>query len=499
LTPLAGPLSGFYVRDVQSTHKIAGGAAAEFAAYLTTSASRGDYYVGGELEGEGGSWHGSPAALGELGLDPARPVGRSELVALMEGRSPATGTPLRRVGGDGSRVAGIDATFSAPKSVSALWAVSDPYRRAQIEVAHRKAVASAVRRIERDVELVRRRENGELRWEKARSLVAAEFVHTSSRLTRDQERDGVPDPQLHSHVVILTAQRDDGRFAAVDSRELFRSQRANGAWYRAELAHELRQLGLEVRGRTGRDGRFFELQGVPERLVARWSRRGEVIERAAREFRDRYGRAPHAGELSAIAVATRGTKAVTAEVDVSAAWRAVGEEYALTHDKAQALFTDLPLEPERDVRSELLAEVTRERSMIETRDLEARAFELAAGVERPAAVREHLAALQQSGELVKLEEGLWTTQELRELEQQALDAARERSGERVSVATDDARDLAVEGAAERLGHALSEEQQHALETITGPGGVVVLVGEAGTGKVSCLMRRARCGSATASA
>ena len=160
--------------------------------------------------------------------------------------------------------------------MSALWAVSDRYRRAQIEVAHRKAVASALRRTERDVELVRRREGGELRWENARSLVAAEFVHTSSRLTRDQERDGVPDPQLHSHVVILTAQRQDGRFAAVDSRELFRSQRVNGAWYRAELAHELRQLGLEVRSRTGRDGRFFELEGVPEPLVQRWSRRSEV-------------------------------------------------------------------------------------------------------------------------------------------------------------------------------------------------------------------------------
>ena len=101
---------------------------------------------------------------------------------------------------------------------------------------------------------MRRREDGALRWEPARSLVAAEFVHTSSRLTRDQERDGVPDPQLHSHVVVLAAQREDGRFAAVDSRELFRSQRVNGAWYRAELAHELRELGLEVRsaGRVGR-------------------------------------------------------------------------------------------------------------------------------------------------------------------------------------------------------------------------------------------------------
>jgi hypothetical protein len=60
-----------------------------------------------------------------------------------------------------------------------------------------------------------------LRWERAQRLVAAEFVHTSSRLTRDvEERGGVPDPQLHSHVVVLAAERRDRRFSAVDSREL---------------------------------------------------------------------------------------------------------------------------------------------------------------------------------------------------------------------------------------------------------------------------------------
>ena len=105
---------------------------------------------------------------------------------------------------------GIDLTFSAPKSVSALWAVSGPYRRAQIEAAHRGAIASAMARVERDVELVRRRETGVLRWEPARSLVRAEFVHTSSRLTRGQEGEGVPDPQLHSHVVVVAAERRDG-------------------------------------------------------------------------------------------------------------------------------------------------------------------------------------------------------------------------------------------------------------------------------------------------
>ena len=78
-----------------------------------------------------------------------------------------------------------------------------------------------------------------------------------------QEGQGVPDPQLHSHVVVVAAERRDGVFAAVDSRELFRSARVNGAWYRAELAYSLGELGLDVRGGQGKDGRYFEVAGVP--------------------------------------------------------------------------------------------------------------------------------------------------------------------------------------------------------------------------------------------
>lgn len=189
---------------MQTTHKIGGSSAAGYAAYVTSPSDRGDYYT---TSGEGGPelmrpsrWHGSPAFLADLGLAPDRPVQREELSALMHGISPSDGNELRRAGGDGTRVAGIDMTFSAPKSVSALWAVSSSYDRARIEAAHASAVAGAIARVERDVELLRTRVEGELRWERADRLLAAELVHTSSRLTRDQERGGVPDPQLHSHV-----------------------------------------------------------------------------------------------------------------------------------------------------------------------------------------------------------------------------------------------------------------------------------------------------------
>jgi conjugative relaxase-like TrwC/TraI family protein len=187
---------------MQTTHKISGSSAAGYAAYVTSPSDRGDYYTRSS-EGEPeimtpSRWHGSPSLHSRLGLLPDRPVQREELAALMHGVSPSDGHELRPAGGNGSRVAGIDMTFSAPKSVSALWAISSPYERARIEAAHTKAVAGAIARVDRDVELLRSRVEGELRWQRASRLLAAEFVHTSSRLTRDQERGGVPDPQLHS-------------------------------------------------------------------------------------------------------------------------------------------------------------------------------------------------------------------------------------------------------------------------------------------------------------
>ena len=483
---------------VQTTHKIGGESAGGFATYLTSGSGRGDYYAGHQdSDGDGADgrgvgvgpsrWHGSPALLAGLGLSVEGPVSRGDLLALMNGVSPVDGRELRAAGGDGTRVAGIDLTFSAPKSVSALWAVSGPGERAQIERAHDRAIASTLARIERDVELVRSRIGGELVWERASSVLGAEFVHTSSRMTAEQERGGVPDPQLHSHVVVLGAQRLDGRFAAVDSRELFRSARANGAWYRAELAGELGRMGLELQSRTGRDGRYFELGGVPAGLVERWSARSRDIERAAAQFRERYGRDPRAGELGALTVATRGTKTMASTASVNAAWRAVGEEYGLSREQAHSLFTGsleqtVTGERPRDLARELLVDLTREQAVVRERDLRARAYELAAGVCEPAHADRVVDGLVRSGELVALQGGSWTTREQREREQATLALAQSRAPDRAAPVGEQALRDARRQAARELGGPLSAEQRQALETITGAGGVSVLVGQAGTGK-----------------
>jgi conjugative relaxase-like TrwC/TraI family protein len=480
---------------MQTTHKIPGGSATRYANYLTSTSTRGDYYT---LDGDPDQpvpsrWHGSSELLESLGLDPEAPVERSDLRAVMQGFSPASGEPLRPAGADGTRVAGVELMLAPPKSVSALWATANPYHRAQIEAAHRAAVASALERTVREVDLVRRKSGGVVRFERARSLVGAEFVHTSSRLARDIDAGGIPDPQLHSHRVLFAAERTDGKLAAIESRRLYRSARESGAWYRAELAANLQELGLSIRRRTGKGERYFEVYGVPEGLGAHWSSRSEDVDRAARVFRQRYGREPRAGELGSLTTSTRGSKSAADRVDVDGAWRAMGEEHGLSEEHAKSLFearSNATL-PDVNLHAELLAEVTRDRATIEDRELRAKAYEISAGACRPHEADELIAELERSGQLVRLEGGLWTTRRLREMEEATLERAERSTSKDLAPIEDRSLKQARRELGKEIQGSLSAEQREALETITGPGGITVLIGRAGTGKGVVLSAAAR--------
>ena len=121
--------------------------------------------------------------------------------------------------------------------------------------------------------------------------------------------------------------------------------------------------------------------------------------------------------------------------------------------------------------------------MINDRELRAKAYELSAGVCRPAEADRLIDELTRRGELVRLEDGTWTTRRLRELERahgRDRRAARQRE-RRARLRAGPSSRHAVRSASEIHG-SLTQEQREALETITGPGGISQLVGRAGTGK-----------------
>ena len=236
------------------------------------------YYLdGGEPPGR---WWGQ--ATDRLGLHGQ--VDSEAFLAVMAGQDPATREDLGRRYGEGS-VRGYDATFSAPKSVSVLFAVGDDRVRKQISDAHDRAVESALGWIE-DHAHTRLRQQGHIMHVDAGGLVVGMFrQHTSRRL----------DPQLHTHAVIANrVPAPDGRWLALDARSMMVDQRSVSAVYHAGLRSELtRSLG--VAWETPEHG-IAEIAGIPKTVLAEFSRRTSDIERRLEQklsrFRDRLGREP---------------------------------------------------------------------------------------------------------------------------------------------------------------------------------------------------------------
>jgi conjugative relaxase-like TrwC/TraI family protein len=170
--------------------------------------------------------------------------------------------------------------FSAPKSVSAAWAISDRELRRKIEAAHETAIDRALSYATGQVPMLRRRVSStKVIHEKATGLVATSWRHTTARAVADQ----LPDPQLHSHVLLHAAVRRDGRLVAIDSRSWLVHQREIGAAYRTELARELQALGFQIVRGTGRGGRYIEIASIPHSLLDRWSSRHHQVRAAIRE------------------------------------------------------------------------------------------------------------------------------------------------------------------------------------------------------------------------
>ena len=457
--------------------------AAGYADYLqsrTVTPEQGDYYLGadGAPAEAPGRWLTPPEVLAQIGVYGPPEVAGDDLRALMAGRAPGSGAWLRPAGADGARAGGIDITFSAPKSVSIAWALADPGQRTAIETAHHAAVDAALGHLRANVALTVRYDRALRRSVPAfaREVHAAAFLHTTARGAAGE----VPDPQLHSHVVITSVERADGTIAAVRSRPLFRAAREGGAYYRAHLAHELTAQRYAIE-QAGKDERYFRLLGVPEKVERAFSKRTEEVHRAAQAFRAQHGRAPVRGELRALAVQTRATKTLITRGELDETWRDVAREHGQetvvpAHDPA-------PAPGSTKWGAAVERQLTRSRATFDERELRTVAFEQAPG--RGLSPHDALHAaddLRGEDTVLTLDSGLLTTRRVRELEHQIENGisrmARTPSREIDTVA----RENAIAQTAERLGHPLSDEQRGAVTRLTSPGRAAVLVGPAGTGK-----------------
>ena len=170
-------------------------------------------------------------------------------------------------------------TFSADKSVSALWAIADPELRGEIEQAHNDAARVALEEtVFRYCAYTRIRDReGHIQVLPA-DISVAMFQHGTSREN---------DPQLHTHCVIFNAARtrEDGKWRAMHQYPVYSWAKAAGAVYRNALAWNLRErLGVIRMEQYGPDGGLTRIEGMPEDLQAFWSKRRKAIVAKAGEL-----------------------------------------------------------------------------------------------------------------------------------------------------------------------------------------------------------------------
>jgi conjugative relaxase-like TrwC/TraI family protein len=300
--------------------------------HASSAAATAAYYAHylADAPGEGpGVWWGRQAE----GLGLAGTVTEGALETLLSGRDPVSGSRLGRELVDRYKsngqvvraVAGFDATFSAPKSVSVWWGLTGDDRLLE---AHDAAVTATLEHLERFGSTTRIRLDGGRLHPDTNGLTAAVFRQSTSR---------DDDPQIHTHAVISAkVQTVDGRWYALDARYLKRQQRTLGGLYQSMLRSELTHRfgvgwGEIVNGQA-------EIAGVPKDLLRVFSKRSVEIDAAladkVTEFVDREGRTPSRFEHAALereaAKDTRHKKTGNGVTELGTRWQSEAEAVGWT-------------------------------------------------------------------------------------------------------------------------------------------------------------------------
>jgi Ti-type conjugative transfer relaxase TraA len=444
-----------------SIHKISSSNASGISRYYEQLGKEDYYTQGGEPLGY---WLGRGAE--KLGL--SGQVQDGELLRAMQGYHPGTGQALARNAGD-DHAPGWDSTFSAPKSVSAVWAVADRDTQNSIQHAQAEAVKASINYLEREATFARYGAGGTQREPASihGGLIVAAYEHSTSRNA---------DPQLHTHCIISNI-TPDGRGIDLDTRH----KMVAGALYRVELAHQLRELGFVIE----RDGDSFRVAGVPEKLTEYWSSRHKEVQQALAE----KGLVSYTASKVAV-LDTRQAKTDINRPELFAKWQEQARAFLFDREQVNDLRSQQPSRPfDKPEPEHILKAATEKHSTVSRVQLLHRVAVESQGAMNAREAEVYLKTVTTHPEAVRLfaADGAerWTTREMQELERQMV--------VRAETMARDPRHQVPESAlsAANQTHTLSDEQTRAVVHITRESGALACVqGHAGTGK-SYLLDAAR--------
>jgi conjugative relaxase-like TrwC/TraI family protein len=421
------------------------------------------YFVKSDYLSEGqelvGEWSGEGAKL--LGLHGE--VQKEDFDRLCDNLHPKTGEQFTPVTRSGRRV-GYDLTWSAPKSISAVHALTGDE---DILKAFKDSIHETMRDMEKEL-CTRVRKGGEDHDRVTGNWITAEFVHLTSRPV-----DGVPCPQLHMHAFTFNATYDAieeqwkaGQFGPV-KRDGYYWQ----AVQQARFANKLQQAGYSVR----RTNDAFEIDGIPQSVLDKFSQRRKVIEEAA----ERLGIKTPQGWAKLGATTREAKNHRHTYEELKDIWRKrmdPAEQGAID----QVLADKTPHKPimRNVVHAQFAVEHSFERSsVIEERRLHALALRHGCGEVTPEGIK---AEADRNGLLKRIQDGrTWvTTKEVLKEESRMIDFAVQGKATMRPLGL---RPIAISSEANTA--ALSREQQAVIRHVmTSQDRVMMVRGAAGTGK-----------------
>ncbi len=454
------------------------------------------YYAGREVLGyydsgteSKGYWFGG--AIEHLGLEGE--VKHADLFHLLRGRDPHTKQQLVRLQTKtddkqrkaGQDRAGLDITFSAPKSVSALWAFSSKEHRAIIESCCRSAVEDTLMLIQSNCLSVRTGKGG-CNWDTGQ-LAFALFQHFTARNEND--------PNLHIHAlapnVVVTK---EGKTQKINTKSLLSFIRTAGPLYRNSLLTKLtEQLGVRavMPMRGEKQAGWFELEGFPGTLLKKFSSRSQEIDDQVAAFG--YSNA-HASAKQNANFATRKAKGAPLPLhELESVWQEKARTLGITKAVVQQVIGHAPIpikqsEIETAIKK-AISQLTENEAVFDRWSLVRKTSELLqdkpiTGAKVIEQVDQHL---QQSRELVLTNsqsgQAIYSTQQMAKMEQETIECV-----ERMAAAPGlKVAQKYIEKAIKRSSVKLSDEQENCVrEVLSANASIASIVGHAGAGKTTIL-------------
>ncbi len=263
-----------------------------------------DYYLQ-----EHGEWQGELAA--KLGYEGA--IKEEDFQTLIKGQDEKNNINIQSGGKDYSHTAGVDLTFSAPKSVSIAGLVLDDKR---VLEAHDKAISSTLAYIEKNYTNVRIKKDKMVTSEATGNMLAAKFQHVSSR---------EQDPQLHTHCLVMNfTQKENGDIRAMDFREVYDNKMFLGQVYRSELASNLKDLGYKIESDSKG---LFEIRDFDKQLIKEFSTRSQQIKERMTELKEQFPNVSDSKLKEFATLETRQTKQESNIKDLQQNWSQRLNEY----------------------------------------------------------------------------------------------------------------------------------------------------------------------------